>query len=128
MHRISNGEPVVYHHICNSNRKGLLMTDEELKEFLVNNLVECYRECGTHAEVVNKSSRNNTFWSLLHKAQNDTFTPDIRLYDVFGSDSINIESLSTTATRWLTSPSLLDATTPNLLAATPSWTTILVEL
>lgn len=91
MHRISNGEPVVYHHKCNSNRNGLLMTDEELKEFLVNNLVECYRECGTHAEVVNKSSRNNTFWSLLHKAQNDTFTPDIRLYDVFGSDSINID-------------------------------------
>ena len=96
MYRISNGEPVAYKHHCNSNREGYMMTDEELKDFLVNNLVECYKECGTNAEVINKSSQNNTFWGLLHKAKRKEFTPDIRIYDIFGSDSLNLDIVVTT--------------------------------
>lgn len=50
MRRIKNGEPVFHTHMCPEDRKGKVMTDEELHEFAVQCLMEEYSE--TNADVV----------------------------------------------------------------------------
>lgn len=50
MQRIKNGKPVFHTHECPENRKGKVMTAEELHDFAVQCLMEEYRD--TNAEVV----------------------------------------------------------------------------
>lgn len=50
MRRIKNGEPIFHTHKCSEDRKGKVMTAEELHEFAVQCLIEEYAE--TNAEVI----------------------------------------------------------------------------
>ena len=45
-----NGEPYVYSHKCSEHEKGMMMSPEEKREFLIDNLMDIYGKCHMQVE------------------------------------------------------------------------------
>lgn len=63
MRRIKNGEPVFHTHECSEERKGKVMTAEELHDFAVQILMEEYSD--TNADVVKYDKKTPNETSLI---------------------------------------------------------------
>ena len=74
MRRISNGEPVFHIHECSEDRRGKVMTAEELHDFAVQCLMEEYRD--TKAEVVryDKTHASQPDFYFVNRGNRPNFT------------------------------------------------------
>lgn len=74
MRRIKNGEPVFHTHECSEERKGQLMTAEELHDFAVQCLIDEYSD--TNAEVVkcDKKTPNEADFFFVNTGKKPNFT------------------------------------------------------
>lgn len=74
MRRIKNGEPVFHTHECSEERRGKVMTTEELHDFAVQVLMEEYSD--TNAEVVkyNKKAANEADFYFVNSGKKPNFT------------------------------------------------------
>jgi len=74
MRRIKNGEPVFHTHECSEERKGKVMTAEELHDFAVQILMEEYSD--TNADVVkyDKKTPNEADFYFVNSGKKPNFT------------------------------------------------------
>ncbi len=68
MRKIKNGEPVFHTHECSDDRRGQVMTAEELHDFSVQVLMEEYAETGATVE---RTSKSNPFEPDFHFKSSD---------------------------------------------------------
>ena len=74
MRRIKNGEPVFHTHECSEERKGKVMTAEELHDFAVQVLISEYSD--TNADVVkyDKKAPNEADFYFVNSGKKPNFT------------------------------------------------------
>ena len=85
MRRIKNGEPVFHTHECSEDRKGKVMTAEELHDFAVQVLMEEYSD--TNAEVVkyDKKDSNEADFYFVNSGKRPNFS-----VGAFGEKKVNV--------------------------------------
>lgn len=85
MRRIKNGEPVFHTHDCSEDRKGKVMTAEELHDFAVQVLMEEYSD--TNAEVVkyDKKNPNEADFYFVNSGKRPNFS-----VGAFGEKKVNV--------------------------------------
>ena len=74
--KIRNGEPVVFTHQCKEEDRGRQMTREELREFLVRVLFECFKETGSNVELWDRESSKSSYTPIPDMMKHDTLGPN----------------------------------------------------
>lgn len=82
MKLIINSEPYVFEHKCSNSERTKLMTFQEKKQLLIDNLLDVYSKCGTEAYAYPKPKVS--VWSRFAGITNNTQYPDIVINNYHG--------------------------------------------
>ena len=74
MHRIKDGEPVFHTNKCPEERKGQVMTTEELRDFAVQVLMEEYADTNVEVIKYNKKAPNEADFCFINTGKRPNFT------------------------------------------------------
>ena len=83
MRFIRNGEPYVFEHKCSASERNQMMSEEEKRVFLVDNLLDIYNQCHTIASRCVKP--RPSFLDKLKGKSVPLFYPDIVINDFHGT-------------------------------------------
>ena len=85
MRRIKNGEPVFHTHECSEERKGKIMTAEELHDFAVQVLMEEYSDTNAEVGKYDKKATNEADFYFINHGKRPNFT-----LGVSGEKKVNV--------------------------------------
>lgn len=83
MKLIQNGEPYIFEHKCSASERNQIMTEEEKRAFLIENLLDIYQKCHLSASRCEKPRMS--FFDKLKGKSVPTFYPDIVINDFLGT-------------------------------------------
>ena len=84
---LKNGEPYVFKHQCSEQEKGCKMTEDEKREFFIQNLLDIYGQCNMTVERCPKPQLS--MWQKLLGKKVPAYYPDLVIRNFHGSKGKN---------------------------------------